>query len=407
MELSCFGWTDEGGGGGGGGNISGGGTVYTLAMFTPTGTSIGDSMASQSDTVGGAVSTIDAGLNSCFQIGRDNEIKASVNMAIGFNLHSWIFGDFSFGTSLNFGNATPATTGDFNFWIGGDNNLYTYARQNIANIYHCTVDNSESCVMYGHFNSYINTTYNDMMGHYNNYDTVSYSNLMSITSSFTEVLYGNFVVTNSQIAGMVDGRSGALGDTITFDGYSFTGCDYSYALGYNLFVAHNYNTLIGHDIQSHFDNEIVLGHNESTKFIVRPTDFEFQLTTSGGGSPLNSENISGDFVATTDATVTPIQTISIPTDTVVMLESYITCRKVSGAGVGAVGAGNGYIRTVKAQNIAGVVTIGTIQSSFTSESIAPFNATFAVSGTDVVVNVVGSANNNVNWHSITKKYKVE
>lgn len=404
--LNCFGWTSGAGGGGGGGNISGGGTVYTLAMFTPTNTSIGDSNASQVPFTT-RVSTFNSGITDAFQIGANNYIDHSFGIAIGFSLNSYCIGDFVWGTTFNFLNPTPSNTGDFNFWIGGDNNTFNYTRQNIANIYHCTVDTSESCVMYGHFNSYVNTTYSDMLGHYSQYNTVSYSNIMGITSSFSDVLNSNFIVTNSQISGMVNGRSGALGDTITFDGNSFTGCDYSYALGYNLLVSHNLNTLIGHDIQSHFDNEIVLGHNESTKFIVRPNDFEFQFSQNGGSSPLNSENISGDFLATTDATVTPIQTISIPTDTVVMLESYITCRKVSGAGVGEVGAGNGYIRTVKAQNIAGVVTIGVVQSSFTSESITTFNATFAVSGTNVVVNVVGSANNNVNWHSITKKYKVE
>ena len=45
MELSCFGWTDEGGGGVS--PITGGGTLNYIAMFTPNGTSIGDSIMSQ------------------------------------------------------------------------------------------------------------------------------------------------------------------------------------------------------------------------------------------------------------------------------------------------------------------------------------------------------------------------
>lgn len=124
--------------------------------------------------------------------------------------------------------------------------------------------------------------------------------------------------------------------------------------------------------------------------------------------PVNGvyEDTTGATISTTDATVTPLETIPIPDDTVVMIESYITCKKTAGAGVGAIGAGNGYIRTVKAQNIGGVVTIGVVQSSFTSEAIAPFNATFAVSGTNIVINVTGALNDDVTWNSITKKYRV-
>lgn len=120
------------------------------------------------------------------------------------------------------------------------------------------------------------------------------------------------------------------------------------------------------------------------------------VTEDTGGNTLNT---------TTNATVA-LETIAIPTDTVVMIESYVTCRKTGGAGAGTVGQGNGYIRTVKAKNVGGVVTIGVVQSSFTSEDIAPLDATFAVSGTNIVLNVTGANNDNITWNSITKKYKV-
>jgi hypothetical protein len=120
------------------------------------------------------------------------------------------------------------------------------------------------------------------------------------------------------------------------------------------------------------------------------------VTEDTGGNTLNT---------TTNATVA-LETIAIPTDTVVMVESYVTCRKTGGVGVGTVGQGNGYIITVKAKNVGGVVTIGVVQSSFTSEDIAPLDATFAVSGTNIVLNVTGANNDNITWNSITKKYKV-
>lgn len=120
-----------------------------------------------------------------------------------------------------------------------------------------------------------------------------------------------------------------------------------------------------------------------------------------------TEDTGGITINTTDATVTPLQTIAIPTDSVMMIESYVTCRKTAGAGTGTIGDGNGYIRTVTAKNVGGVVTIVTpIQSSFTAEDIAVFDATFAVSGTDIVLNVTGALNDDVTWNVITKKYKV-
>lgn len=124
-----------------------------------------------------------------------------------------------------------------------------------------------------------------------------------------------------------------------------------------------------------------------------------------------TEDTTGQQLTTVDGAGPPatntLQTIPIPLNTVVLLECYITCRKTAGAGLGAVGAGNAYVRTVKAQNIAGVVTIGVIQSSFTSEVVATNNATFDVLGTNVRVRINGSTNNTFNWNVITKNYPVD
>lgn len=115
-----------------------------------------------------------------------------------------------------------------------------------------------------------------------------------------------------------------------------------------------------------------------------------------------TEDLSGATVNTVDAATTTLQTIPIPNNKGVLIESRITCRKTAGAGVGTIGDVNAYIRTVKAKNVGGIVTIGVIQSSFTSEDIAVFNATFSVSGTNVLVRVNGAANDNVTWNVITK-----
>lgn len=120
------------------------------------------------------------------------------------------------------------------------------------------------------------------------------------------------------------------------------------------------------------------------------------------GTPLSVVPDTTYTVSTTDATVTTIQTIAIPNNTGLLIRSFIKSRKTGGVGVGTTGDVNGYVRTVKAKNVAGVVTIGVISSDYTSEDIAPFNATFVVSGTNVLVRVTGSANNNVDWECKTE-----
>ena len=82
------------------------------------------------------------------------------------------------------------------------------------------------------------------------------------------------------------------------------------------------------------------------------------------------EDLSGARITTTDATVTTLQTIPVASGKGLLIEARITAKKNSGAGIGTVGDVNAYVRTVKAKNVAGVVTIGTIQTSFTHKGQA-------------------------------------
>jgi uncharacterized membrane protein YiaA len=111
-------------------------------------------------------------------------------------------------------------------------------------------------------------------------------------------------------------------------------------------------------------------------------------------------DIESATVNTTDTTLTTLQTVAIPTGTVVLIEARIHAKKTAGAGVGSVGDGNAYIRTVKAKNVGGVVTIGSVASTYTSEDIISYNATIAVSGTNVIIQVLGDVSDNVTWTSI-------
>ena len=68
-----------------------------------------------------------------------------------------------------------------------------------------------------------------------------------------------------------------------------------------------------------------------------------------------------------------------------------------GAGTGTISDTNSYIRVVKVKNVGGTLTLGTTSSSYTNEDITPFNATFVISGTNVIVQVLGAVNDNVTW----------
>jgi hypothetical protein len=67
-----------------------------------------------------------------------------------------------------------------------------------------------------------------------------------------------------------------------------------------------------------------------------------------------------------------------------------------------VGDGAAYIRTASYRNVAGVVTlIGGLASTFTAEDVVGFNATFTISGTNILVRVTGAVGSTLNWHSCT------
>jgi hypothetical protein len=107
-------------------------------------------------------------------------------------------------------------------------------------------------------------------------------------------------------------------------------------------------------------------------------------------------------VNTTDATITTLATVATTTDTVMLLEAKITGLRTGGSG-GSAGDSGVYIRTARVKNVGGTVTIENLQSDFTSEDQGGFNATITASGTDALITVRGSSNNNMTWKAIIIK----
>jgi non-canonical (house-cleaning) NTP pyrophosphatase len=128
---------------------------------------------------------------------------------------------------------------------------------------------------------------------------------------------------------------------------------------------------------------------------------DFILTIENGLAKWKPKYYQKSTVSTTNATTTTIQTIPVATGQGMLITTRVLSRKTSGAGVGTTGDVNAYVRTAKVKNVGGTVTAGSTSADFTSEDISQFNVTIVVSGTNILIRVDGSANNNVDWTATT------
>lgn len=139
-----------------------------------------------------------------------------------------------------------------------------------------------------------------------------------------------------------------------------------------------------------------------------PTTGAFQV--AGGVGVSESLYIANDFgivsnddnyivqqfsVTTTDATVTTLASFTIANNSTQLIEARITAFRTAGGGANADSAN--YVRTGKGKNNAGTVTLQGLQTSYTQEDVAGWNATLDASGTDVRVRVTGAAATTIVW----------
>lgn len=103
-------------------------------------------------------------------------------------------------------------------------------------------------------------------------------------------------------------------------------------------------------------------------------------------------------VNTTDATVTTLATVAVPTNSSMLLEVRMVGRRTGGTS-GSAGDAANYIRTARFKNVAGTVTMHNLHSDYTSEDQSTWNGTLDVSGTSARARVTGAANNNVTWEA--------
>jgi hypothetical protein len=102
-------------------------------------------------------------------------------------------------------------------------------------------------------------------------------------------------------------------------------------------------------------------------------------------------------VATTNATATTLYSMTLPTDSVTLVEAKILGKRTGGT-AGANGDCATYILRARYKNVGGTVTQpGGVDLNFSSEDVAGYGATLNFTGTTARVQVTGIANTNITW----------
>ena len=106
-------------------------------------------------------------------------------------------------------------------------------------------------------------------------------------------------------------------------------------------------------------------------------------------------------VATTDATVTTIDTIEVPTGQAILLNARVISRN------DAFDEKGGFDVEAVYCNDTGTVTLqGVAPTNLFKQAQAGWNVTFVISGTNVLIRVKGAAATNIDWKCARQTLKV-
>ncbi len=108
-------------------------------------------------------------------------------------------------------------------------------------------------------------------------------------------------------------------------------------------------------------------------------------------------------VSTTNATITTIATIPIPSSTTVLIDANVVARR-GGGSAGTAEDGAAYIIAAAYKNIATVATEIGESKIFTAEDQAGWDVTVTPSGSNALIQVTGAANKNIDWFVSYKLY---
>jgi len=102
-------------------------------------------------------------------------------------------------------------------------------------------------------------------------------------------------------------------------------------------------------------------------------------------------------VITNNASSTQIISLDCALDQTLMVEVRLTARRIGGL-AGSPGDGATFKRSFRVKTISSSVTVHDLQSDYTSRDVPTMNVNVTVSGTNVLVNVIGVLDNNIQWN---------
>jgi len=124
-----------------------------------------------------------------------------------------------------------------------------------------------------------------------------------------------------------------------------------------------------------------------------------------GGVTLAGKAAIVTSVSTTNATTTTIATVTLSSSTTTMIESNVIARRTGGSS-GTAEDGAGYIVVGCYKNAAGTVSEIGESSLFSAEDQPAWSCTMTPSGSTVLIQVTGAANNNIDWSCTYRVYTV-
>lgn len=126
-----------------------------------------------------------------------------------------------------------------------------------------------------------------------------------------------------------------------------------------------------------------------------------KLTYNGTNAVWESDDSTVATVTTTDATVTALETIATTSDQSYLIRTRVTSRRSDSGS-----ESNGYVLTGLFKNVAGTVTQVNITDRLEFEDSSAWNTIFAISGTNILINVTGEASKTIQWKSSTETLSV-
>nr|QBR99073.1 hypothetical protein [Faustovirus mariensis] len=144
-----------------------------------------------------------------------------------------------------------------------------------------------------------------------------------------------------------------------------------------------------------FTSTLLVNKSAGASTVADPT-YILTGSTNGGAGTTPVEIMFQNKVTTTGAATSTVGVVTIPANTTVLIQAFITGRRTGGS-AGTAEDGGGFIWYGTFKNIAGTATVVAAPSYTAMTDQAAWVIGYTIAAGDVNVNVTGSVNNNVAW----------